>query len=172
MNENEIELEYRVDRSTRYGDYIAIVKVDKHTRKQHIELYDGDPCPGFLASLFGLVREPIAERTIGPFTDVEKTIEKMIVEYELPYFQRDKAQRNEHYLPIKYDEELKKRKPIKETDEVEKRHAMLIDDYAEGAYVIAPDGKKYVITSNGKFVNTNSFSNLKQYRNNTKNDQN
>lgn len=164
MNE-EIDLEYRVERSTQYGDYIAVVQVDKHTRKQHIELYDGDPYPGFLASLFGIEREPIAERTVGPFTDVEKTIAKMIVEYELPYYQKDKAQSNEHYLPIKYDLELEKRKPkIKETDEVEKRHAMLIDDYAEGAYVIAPDGKKYVITSNGKFVNTNSFSNLKQYR--------
>src|SRR5690554_1179885 len=166
MNVNEIELEYRVERSTQYGDYIAIVKVDKHTRKQHIELYDGDPCPGFLASLFGLVREPIDERTVGPFADVEKTIEKMIVEYELPYYQKEKVQSNEHYLPIKYDEELKKRKPkIKEsTDEVEKRHAMLVDDYAEGAYVIAPDGKKYVITSNGKAVNANSFANLKQYQ--------
>jgi len=166
VNENEIELEYRVDRSTRYGDYIAIVKVDKHTRKQHIELYDGDPCPGFLASLFGLEREPIAERTVGPFTDVEKTIEKMIVEYELPYYQKEKVQSNDQYLPIKYDEELKKRKPkIKEsTDEVEKRHDILVNDYDEGTYVIDPDGKKYVITSNGKVVNVNSFGNLKQYQ--------
>ena len=163
VNENEIELEYRVERSTQYGDYIAIVQVDKHTRKQRIELYDGDPCPGFLASLFGIVREPIADRTVGPFTDIEKTIEKMIVEYELPYYQKDKAQSNENYLPIKYDEELKKRKP-KTTDEVEKRHAILVDDYADGAYVIAPDGKKYVITSNGKAVNANSFANLKQYQ--------
>lgn len=162
MNENEIELEYRVERSTQYGDYIAIVKVDKHTRKQHIELYDGEPFE-FKFLFIPIEREPIAERTVGPFTDVEKTIEKMIVEYELPYYQKDKAQSNENYLPIKYDEELKKRKP-KTTDEVEKRHAMLIDDYAEGAYVIAPDGKKYVITSNGKAVNANSLSNLKQYQ--------
>lgn len=165
MNENDIELEYRVERSTQYGDYTAVVKVDKYTRKQHIELYNGDPSLGFLASLFGLEREPIDERTVGPFTDVEKTIEKMIVEYELPYFQKDKAQRNEHYLPIKYDEELKKRKPkIKETDEVEKRHDILVNDYADGTYVIASDGKKYVITSNGKAVNANSFANLKQYQ--------
>ena len=43
VNENEIELEYRVERSTQYGDYIAVVKVDKHSRKQTIELYDGEP---------------------------------------------------------------------------------------------------------------------------------
>src|SRR5690606_36616079 len=94
----------------------------------------------------------------------------MIVEYELPYYQKEKVQSNEHYLPIKYDEELEKRKPkIKEsTDEVEKRHAMLVDDYAEGAYVIAPDGKKYVISSNGKAVNANSFASLKQYQKSSK----
>ena len=163
---NVIELEYRVERSTQYGDYIAVVKVDKHSRKQTIELYDGDPSPGLLATLFGLEREPIDIKTVGPFTDVEKTIEKMIVEYELPYFQKERVQSNEHYLSIKYEEELKKRKPkIKEsTDEVEKRHDILVNDYDEGTYVIDPDGKKYVITTNGKAVNVNSFANLKQYR--------
>lgn len=165
MEENDIELEYRVERSTQYGDYTAVVKVDKHTRKQHIELYDGEPFE-FKFLFIPIEREPIDERTVGPFTDVEKTIEKMIVEYELPYFQKDKAQSNEHYLPIEYDEELKKRKPkIKEsTNEVEKRHDILVNDYDEGTYVIDPDGKKYVITSNGKVVNANSFANLKQYQ--------
>lgn len=167
MEENDIEHEYRVERSTQYGDYVALVTVDKHTRKQHIELYDGEPYPGFLAMLFGIKREPISERTVGPFTDIEKTIEKMIVEYELPYYQEEKAQKNDHYLAIDYESELKKRKPKPKDpllDEVEKRHAMLIDDYADGAYVIAPDGKKYVISSNGKVVNANSFANLKQYQ--------
>src|SRR5690606_1575821 len=154
-NENEIELEYRVVRSTQYGDYIAIVKVDKHTRKQHIELYDGDPYPGFLASLFGIEREPIAIKTVGPYTDIEKTITKMIVDYELPYYQEERLKRNDHYLAIDYEQEMKKRQP-KEVPEASTQHELKIYDYEED--------KRYVITPQGKVMNMNSLKNLKQYK--------
>lgn len=155
MEETDIERKYRVERSTQYGDYIAIVKVDKHTRKQHIELYDGDPYPGFLASLLGVRRDPIAERTIGPFSDVEKTITKMIVEHELPYYQEEKAKQNDHYLNIDYEAEMKKRKPKPKPEEVAVRQPINVYDYQHGQYVITP---------NGKAVNANSLANLKQYQ--------
>lgn len=158
MEENEHE--YRVDRATQYGDYVALVTVDKHTRKQHIALYKGEPFETVFF-VFPLERDPIAERTVGPFTDVEKTITKMIVEYELPYYQKEKAQRNEHYLEIDYEEELKKRKP-KPNDPKEEEISMnqpkqplKVYDYQHGEYVITP---------NGKTVNANSLANLKQYQ--------
>ena len=152
---NVIELEYRVERSTQYGDYIAIVQVDKHTRKQHIELYDGDPYPGFLASLFGIEREPIDIKTVGPYTDIEKTITKMIVDYELPYYQEERLKRNDHYLAIDYEQEMKKRQP-KEVPEASTQHELKIYDYVED--------KRYVITPQGKVMNMNSLKNLKQYQ--------
>lgn len=158
MEETDIERKYRVERSTQYGDYVALVSVDKHTRKQTIELYDGEPNPGFLASLFGIEQEPIAERTIGPFTDVEKTIAKMIVEYELPYYQKEKTLKNDHYLIIDYEAELRKRKPKPKDpmlDEVSIQKDLYVNDYELGQYVVTPRGKT---------VNLNSIKNLKQYR--------
>jgi len=96
---DDIEREYRIERSTPYGDYIALVKVDKHSRKQTIELYDGEPFE-FKLLFVPIEREPIAIKTVGPYTDIEKTITKMIVDYELPYYQEEKAKKNDHYLAI------------------------------------------------------------------------
>lgn len=159
MEETEYDRVYRVERSTQYGDYVALVSVDKHTRKQTIELYDGEPNPGFLASLFGIEREPIAKRTVGPFSDVEKTITKMIVDHELPYYQQEKAIRNDHYLAIDYEAELKKRNPKPKTeDEIamnQPNQPLKVYDYQHGEYVITPHGKT---------VNANSLANLKQFR--------
>lgn len=157
MEETDIERKYRVERSTQYGDYTAVVKVDKHTRKQHIELYDGEPFE-FKFLFIPIEREPIAERTIGPFTDVEKTIAKMIVEYELPYYQKEKTLKNDHYLIIDYEAELRKRKPKPKDpmlDEVSIQKDFYVNDYELGQYVITPKGKT---------VNLNSIKNLKQYR--------
>lgn len=157
MEETDIERKYRVERSTQYGDYTAVVKVDKHTRKQTIELYDGEPFE-FKFLFIPIEREPIAERTIGPFTDVEKTIAKMIVEYELPYYQKEKTLKNDHYLIIDYEAELRKRKPKPKDpmlDEVSIQKDLYVNDYELGQYVVTPRGKT---------VNLNSIKNLKQYR--------
>ena len=113
---DDIEREYRVEHSTPYGDDVAIVKVDKHARKQTIELYDGEPFE-FKFLFIPIEREPIDIITVGPYTDIEKTLTKMIINYELPYYQEERLKRNDHYLAIDYEQEMKKRQP-KEVPEV------------------------------------------------------
>lgn len=157
MEEKEIELEYRVERSTEYGDYISIVKVDNRTRKQTIELYDGEPFETIFL-IIPIEREPISVKTVGPFTDIEKTITQMIVEYELPYYQKERSQSNDQYLEIDYEEELERRKPKPKEDqlnEVSVQNPIPVNDYQDG---------RYVLTNNGKMVNEKSYFNLKQFK--------
>ena len=150
---DDIEREYRIERSTPYGDYVAIVKVDKHSRKQTI-IYDGEPFE-FKFLFIPIEREPIDIKTVGPYTDIEKTLTKIIVDYELPYYQEERLKRNDHYLAIDYEQEMKKRQP-KEVPEVSTQHELQIYDYEED--------KRYVITPQGKVMNMNSLKNLKQYQ--------
>jgi hypothetical protein len=137
---DDIEREYRIERSTPYGDDVAIVKVDKHARKQTIELYDGEPFE-FKFLFIPIEREPIDIITVGPYTDIEKTLTKMIINYELPYYQEERLKRNDHYLAIDYEQEMKKRQP-KEVPEVSTQHELQIYDYEEDKrYVITPQDK-------------------------------
>lgn len=137
---DDIEREYRVEHSTPYGDDVAIVKVDKHARKQTIELYDGEPFE-FKFLFIPIEREPIDIITVGPYTDIEKTLTKMIINYELPYYQEERLKRNDHYLAIDYEQEMKKRQP-KEVPEVSTQHELQIYDYEEDKrYVITPQDK-------------------------------
>ena len=158
MEENEHE--YRVDRATQYGDYVALVTVDKHTRKQHIALYKGEPFETVFF-VFPLERDPIAEQTIGPHTDVNNTITKMIIDYELPYYQQAKAQATDHFLDIDYEEELKKRRPKRKKEEEEPqpqgRPETIVKDWQED--------QVYILNSPKRNIHPNSLANLKQFQN-------
>jgi hypothetical protein len=169
--ENEI-MEYRIDRSSFFGSYVAIVKVDMITRKTKILLYDCEPVTRGLWGMYTEQNDHICEGNAGPLTDINAAITRMITEYEIPLYQRYAAENvDTTYLEIDHAEEIKKRRarlanPTTETKETEPNYPPPeIHDYQ---YKGDADRTFTTIDGGRKGVHANSLANLKQNQNDKK----
>jgi hypothetical protein len=111
-NEPEYELiEYRVNRLTEFGEYIALVQIDQRKRKQYILVFDREPV---ITAMFGLIKidaVPIKQATVGALTDIHSEITRMIVDWEIPLWSKEVAENvPDPFLAINYQEEIKKRR--------------------------------------------------------------
>lgn len=157
-------LEYEVERVTQYGQYTAVVKVTKQPRKTYIRLYS--PAPMITVfKFFPIELEPIKEMTCGALVDVDKAITRMIVDWELVFYQKDKAQAADGYLDINYADEIKKRKAqFEQTQEEEETEQIIYKDWREDEPIILGE------TEPKRKMHVNSLLNLKQYQHLKKND--
>lgn len=138
--EEEPLLEYQVERSTYFGDYTAVVIVDSKGRTT-ITLYEGDPVIKAFWGLAEIAAEPIAARKIGRLTSVHHTITDMIVDYELPQYQKWMVEEMESHLDLDYAAELgKRRQRIKQQKEIEaEATATVYEPPTINDYLAAPE---------------------------------
>lgn len=159
-------MEYEVERTTQYGQYTAVVTVTRQPRKTHIKLYS--PAPMITVFKFFPVEiEPIREATYGALVDVDRAITRMIVDWELVFYQRDKAEASDGYLNINYAEEIKRRRAQfeqQEEEEVQPREDEIIyRDWREDKAIIL-GGKSGAQAEPKKKMHVNSLLNLRQYQ--------
>jgi hypothetical protein len=158
---------YEVTRSTDYCDYTALVTVDEHTRKQHIELYEGDPYPDWWCRLFDIKCTPITERTVSPYTSIDSTIYEMIAKHEITHHNQHIAETADEYIEIDYAAEMRKQRTRYQMDDEEEpapnRDDPIINDWQEQIEQQRVASGQHVAT-NGKVMHINSLRNLPQYR--------
>lgn len=156
----QIDFEYTLDRKGRYGEYVAYISIEE-TRKQLIELYK-------ITKFFGIKFEKYIPNnlTIESHDDVHAAITKMITEYELPRYLREKAEQADTQLHIDFEAEIAKRNPkLKEHPKVIEPQQVQKPAHMELTKISDWQGETYWLNQNGKRVNPNSLHNLKQYQN-------
>lgn len=159
-----IDEEYEIERQTNHGYYVAVVKIEKGTRKQFIELYRRAKETPKIFNLFKLDRVLIADRVIDKYGDVGNAITRLIIDWELPLYQKAKAKESGHYLDIDYEKELKKRRERLRLQEeeaiaVKEKKEIPIHDWMDEIL------QKQMQTKPKKRMTIPQLRNLPQYRN-------
>jgi hypothetical protein len=130
-------IEYRLERSTRFYDYVILVRIDKARRKQYVLVFDCEPV---ITGMFGLIKVnalPVKQATLGALADVNSEIARMIVDNELMLYSKEIAENvDTTYLELDYANEIHKRRAraasatTTETTTVEHNYeAPTINDY-------------------------------------------
>jgi hypothetical protein len=104
----DVFLRYQVERSTYFGDYTADVVVDQKGRTT-IYLYEGEIETKTAWGLLTIQHDPVNVRKIGRLTSVGHTITAMIIDHEIPLYQRYMVEEADTHLDINYKEELGKK---------------------------------------------------------------
>jgi len=155
--------EYTIERQTNHGDYVAVVKIEKKTRKQFIELYRVATEVPKIFRWFSVDRVFINNRVLDRHGDVHNTITKLITEYEFPLYQKSKAEERGHFLEIDYEKELKKRRERmqqKEEEETALKTQIQVNDWMDQ---VMKRQKELQEQKPKKNMTVNQYRNLPQY---------
>lgn len=92
------------------GYYVAVVKIYQREGRQYIYLYDGEPEEFGFWGLFRDEHDPICKSSGGRLTDVPATIKRMITEWELMLYEKERTENlDDTYWEIDFVAEIKRR---------------------------------------------------------------
>ena len=119
--EKRYTLRYEVKRETRFNQYTAVVYVDQYAQINNVRvfLYVGEP----LINFFGIkIGNDFVRYTICDATDnINEIIEGLIKDYELPLYQKEKAESVDPYIEIDYELEIAKIEEQKRREQERRR---------------------------------------------------
>jgi hypothetical protein len=149
-------LQYEIERETEFGSYVARIAVDMATGKGRMYLYKEQPkVKGFLKFIVSS-NEPIKDAPVSPTTDVHYLLTKLITTYEIPLYQKMHAEEQETYLPINYEEEIRKRRVRLMQGEEEQQqvshnaNTVTISDWTEKKREMHPNSLENLKKNQGK----------------------